>query len=230
MAKSICSVPGCTDAAKSRGWCNRHYCRWRYYGDPEGSRQVTEGCSVDGCASPHLAHGMCRKHYERWKKHGDPVVVKQGGNPAGDPVARFWSKVDVRGEDECWLWTGSFVTGGYGGFKAGGKMHRAHRYSYELTNGPIGSSDLFVCHSCDVPACVNPAHLWLGTNEDNTADRHSKGRTISGESHYAAKLTATDVRAIRADDRPTSEIAAFYGISTSYVRSIKRRKKWRNVS
>jgi len=229
MADNICSVEGCENVRDARSWCNKHYLKWRKYGDPEGKRLITEGCSVADCKGEHLARGFCRVHYERWKKHGDPLVVKRGGNPSGDPVARFWSKVDIRSDDECWIWTGTFVSRGYGGFKADGKMHRAHRYAYELANGPI-EGDLCVCHSCDVPACVNPAHLWLGTNEENSADRHMKGRTISGESHYAARLTAADVRAIRVDGRPTSEIAAIYGVTASYVRSIKRRKKWRSVS
>lgn len=229
MAESICSVAGCDKPAKSRGWCNRHYCRWRYYGDPEGTRQITVGCSAPDCDGEHLARGLCAKHYARWKTHGDISVVKSGGNPPGDPVVRFWSKVDVRTDEECWLWTGTFVTGGYGGFKAGGKMHRAHRYSYELANGPIAAG-LSVCHACDVPACVNPSHLWLGTNEENSADRHSKGRTVSGESHYAARLTASDVRNIRSDERSTSEIASDYGISDTTVRRIKRHEKWRSVS
>lgn len=228
MADNTCSIDGCENARDARGWCNKHYLRWRKHGDPEGKRQIAEGCSVADCDGKHLARGYCAKHYNRWKTHGDPLIVKQGGNPAGDPVPRFWSKVDIRSSDECWLWTGTFVSRGYGGFKAGGKMYRAHRYAYELVNGPI-EGDLFVCHSCDTPACVNPAHLWLGTNEENSADRHAKGRTISGEEHYAAKLMAADVRAIRADERPSSQIAALYGISHGEVRRIKRREKWRDV-
>lgn len=79
----------------------------------------------------------------------------------------------------CWLWLGPFMYQGYGVTKIGGRQWRAHRLSYTTMVGPIPDG-MHVCHACDVRECVNPEHLWLGTNADNTTDRHLKGRSRGG--------------------------------------------------
>lgn len=102
---------------------------------------------------------------------------------------RFWAKVDKQAS--CWLWTAAVNSSGYGNFFDGGKTVKAHRWAYTHLVGPI-TDGLDVLHNCpggDNPACVNPAHLWLGTHTDNMTDMMAKGRhvALSGDQHWFKK-------------------------------------------
>lgn len=88
-------------------------------------------------------------------------------------VRDFWARVDV--QDDCWLWTGS-TTRGYGQIRSGGRVVYAHRFALEQALGRKLAAHELACHTCDNPACVNPAHLWPGTHRDNAADSVRKGR------------------------------------------------------
>ena len=115
---------------------------------------------------------------------------------------RFWAKVDKRGplilKSRCWVWTASQSADGYGHFRVGNKTLKAHRWSYGFHIGPVSNS-LLVCHRCDVPSCVNPNHLFLGTDQDNATDCINKGRAkhIAGVAVNTAKLTEAQVLDIR---------------------------------
>jgi len=142
------------------------------------------------------------------------------------PEQRFWPKVEKT--PTCWLWKGT-KRGGYGLFKEDPTRSHvsAHRFAWTMVNGPIPSG-LAICHTCDVRACVNPAHMFLGTALDNNRDRKAKGRNADtrGESNPSAKLTWPQVRAIRADRRIQAEIAADYGISQGTVSAILLNQLW----
>ena len=128
----------------------------------------------------------------------------------------------------CWIWTASTFSSGYGKFKLDGRSRGAHQVSYEANVAPTHDG-LCVLHRCDVPLCVNPDHLFLGTQADNMADRSAKGRTASGEAHGHAKLTEDDVRAIRKDSRTQEAIAKDYGVTHPLISYIKNKKIWRHI-
>lgn len=151
-------------------------------------------------------------------------------------IARFWSKVDKSGgPDACWPWTEGTTSDGYGQLGVGSRTDGskttllAHRIAYQLKHGAIPDG-LFVCHDCDNPPCCNADHLFLGTQRDNIRDAAEKGRRAIGERHPQAKLTDTEVRAIRAALGTQREIAARYGVSHATVGMIQRGEIWAHVS
>lgn len=134
-------------------------------------------------------------------------------------------------EDGCWHYTGYTPAsrGGYGEFDfKSGKRMLAHRAAYLLLKGNDPGKQL-VCHRCDVPRCVNPDHLFLGTIQDNMDDRNAKGRQARGERNGPAKLTEEQVLAIRADPRTNRAIAKDYGVFETTISTIKHRHTWKHI-
>ena len=147
----------------------------------------------------------------------------------GDPVARFWGKVDK--SSDCWLWTGMKGKSGYGRFRLPQGEIRAHRMSWELSNGRKVPSGMLVCHRCDNPGCVNPRHLFLGTSYDNQLDSVKKGRTAGGEKNGRAKLTSRLVQEIRTRYGKSGislrSLAGAYGVDHTTIHAIVRKENWR---
>lgn len=151
-------------------------------------------CSFEGCGRLHAARGLCGPHYHQRYLRGQELRPLK---PWAPPVERFWSF--VRKQDAgCWEWTGLIHSGGYGALKVRGQRIRAHRYSWELHNGPVPEG-LWVLHHCDNRLCVRPGHLFLGTSAENMADMVRKGRSANPARPLVPcdRLTWSDVVDIR---------------------------------
>ena len=132
----------------------------------------------------------------------------------------------------CWLWRGT-IHFGYGKICINGKNCRAHRLSWERHNGPIPEG-LLVCHKCDVRHCINPSHLFIGTQKDNIQDASQKGSKPQGENHKNSKTTEATVLKIRIEydqmvEKSQRELAKKYRMSQSAIWQIVTKKTWRHI-
>jgi hypothetical protein len=145
-------------------------------------------------------------------------------------TGRFWAKIAVSAPDDCWPWTGCRDEDGYGllalKWDDGWRNRRTHRLSYELHRGEIPPG-MYVLHSCDNPACCNPAHLRLGTQADNGADMKARGRCKRNGYHRRVHDDATiqAIRAAVAAGAMQKDVAARFGVSRSYVSALVRGKR-----
>lgn len=144
-------------------------------------------------------------------------------------IRSFWSRTEKT--DGCWLWRGCVDRDGYGQIGVNWRQLKAHRFSWELHYSAIPEG-LCVCHKCDNRACVNPEHLFLGTSQDNTRDKVSKGRQPIGSQTPMAKLTEEDVVAIKrliASGKPQLHLARDYGVTQGTISHIHHGRSWRHV-
>lgn len=156
------------------------------------------------------------------------------------PKERFEQKVMRDPNSGCWLWEGNVNNTGYGTFNPvgrGGKTLKAHRFSYATYRTEIPPG-LCVLHKCDVPSCVNPDHLFLGTHTENMRDMAAKGRSkrgreapahLKGERAPWSKLTEQQAREIKVAVGAGRLIGPRYGISAAQVNLIRRGKLWKHL-
>lgn len=146
----------------------------------------------------------------------------------GSKAPRFTENIIPEPNSGCWIWIGHLYGTGYGSISEHGRQRAAHRYSYERHVGPIPDG-LHVLHKCDVRACVNPEHLYLGTSRENARDRVERGSHARGQASSRAKLADQQIVAIRSMEAPHSAIARMFGVSRQQVTKIKARKAWAHV-
>ncbi len=157
-------------------------------------------------------------------------------------VERFDAQYMPIPEAGCWLWIGTKVKG-YGQFRADGSSQLAHRYSLAQALGRQLLPDMFACHKCDTPSCVNPDHLFEGTVQDNVDDLVRKGLQPQGErlsatfktrchgrSHHSSRLIEPDVLAICASSESLKTLATTYKVSRSTISKIKKGLIWKHIT
>lgn len=172
-----------------------------------------------------------------WIK-GEPLRFISGHNSrSGGAITladRFWQKVGQGNPDDCWLWQSTVMKNGYGHFWNGKGGSLAHRTAYELHYGPISKS-MFVCHRCDVKLCCNPAHLFLGTPQDNMDDMVVKGRgnKPKGERHGLARFTNAQAKALREEferlNMSVGEFARIHNVPDETMRRLINRITYQNA-
>lgn len=188
-------------------------------------------CSWNDCTSPVMARGLCSLHYCR-QKSGYPMDAPRF---EADWALRFDQYVDRT--DGCWWWTGNRLTtpgSEYGAMSVEGKSWRAHRLSYLLHYGDLPAGAL-ICHHCDNPPCVNPAHLYAGDYPSNAADRERRKRRKipRGEASATSKLTNEQVYEIRrlcaTRELTQKQVAKQFDISVQMVACIHNRRNWTHI-
>jgi hypothetical protein len=144
-----------------------------------------------------------------------------------DKLPRFWAKVAIKGEEDCWIWQGAILPNGYGYYRLGSSMQYTHRIAFAVSQNtrPKLLAGL-VLHSCNVRACCNPRHLRLGTYADNNRQAKEEGRTRPGftfkppPNKVLSSEAVAELKAMRAEGRSGACLAAIFGIQRDWVYKI----------
>lgn len=238
-----CKVEGCPNKYRCSGYCSMHYNRWRATGDPGPVGRVLFPagltCSDDGCELPARNKGRCDRHAMRAKRAADRAAgkVKRIAHWATlEERLQYagWTVVTRRSElGPCWEWKGKLDKAGYGRANIGQqKTGAAHRAAYQIWNNegqPLDPRD-YVCHRCDNPPCINPAHLFLGDQHANMGDAKAKGRSANGMRQGGAILTDQQVEEIRAKYVPRKytykQLGEEYGVTAAAIGCVVRGENW----
>jgi hypothetical protein len=151
-----------------------------------------------------------------------------------ETLKRFKANYEVGRKDSCWLYKGTIDKDKYGKFSYKRKGYKPHRIAYKLHYG-TDPGELFVCHKCDNPPCVNPHHLFLGTTQDNMDDMKLKGRhwAHKGENQANSKLTEDDVKEIRVlrdhGGCTFSDLSNMFGVCQANIYKICKRHSWKHI-
>lgn len=195
---------------------------WTFtFGPIDKGMYVEKKCNNADCINP--------KHLQ---------LTSKGGRKPRPIADRFWEKVNKR-PNGCWLFTSNHGGGGPDGYGQlsvpDGEEYMAHRVSWVIHNGPIPGG-LLVLHKCDVPRCVNPGHLFLGTHQDNVDDMIAKGRGVHGTTgaiNPLTKLTESQVLSIRKQYNTgrfsQQQIAELYSVNQTLISAIVTRKIWKHI-
>lgn len=224
----LCQIEGCSKKHKAYGYCSMHYRRLKTNGLSERPRDG-RNCAVKDCSRKCTRNLYCDKHYYRFKRYGDPLIVKERYQIKKYSCHELFEKSYViNNESGCWEWIGNLNAWGYGRLNYKSQHFAAHRYSYEYFHGQI-PDNIYVCHKCDNPKCVNPDHLFLGDAKSNMADKVRKGRHVGSR-----KLSADDVKEIRnllySNSATRRELSIRFDVGRTCIDDVFNRKTWRNIS
>lgn len=218
---SICPQCSGQPGPKPRG----RYCSWACY---LLSRRSAPNSTCKECGADFYA-------FQSRQKAGHGVYCSRACGARAKRFAAstdFWPRVTVAAPDQCWLWCGPMGSYGYGAFKSAGVTVGAHRLAWILANGSDVPSGMVVRHKCHVRLCCNPAHLELGTVQDNNTDKMQARRQAKGERCHTAKLHADTIPIIRARERAGESLrslAAEYGVYPSTISAAVKRRTWGHI-
>lgn len=231
-----CSVDRCNrdahEPGSGRGWCAKHYLRWRRNGDPLASKinreQTGKPCKFDGCDKPSGHHGFCQMHYKRWKLNGDPAIASLSADYL---KAQKWLADHASYEGEgCLPWPFHVNGNGRGTVTLNGTAMSAPRAMCTLAHGEPPTPEHETAHDCGKghEGCIHPKHLRWATSAENAADKIEHGTIVRGEDVNTAKLTEEQVLEIRRLEAtvPRKELADMFGVTHGTIWEIQTRRSW----
>lgn len=199
---------------------------------------INRTCSIPNCERKHKGRGWCESHLLKYRRYGSPLGTSSlRGQPGESPTTRLNRIGWIVQENGCWEWKGARGEAGHGQIRIGNRSRQAHRVMFEILHGEIPEGEN-ILHRCDNPPCINPDHLFSGTQKQNIHDMWAKDRQQGyihqpkGSKHPQAKLLEKDVlelRELRNSGFTYKALADRFGISKSTAAEIVSRKTWRHI-